>query len=210
VQMEPSPDADSVLDALTTPLLRLNAQGSVLFANAAMARSLGVSRRRLAGLHAAALEREGNQLATRLAQPQDAPARLRRVGLALPRGGALRLADLWLTRAYDALGLEAHPADGFPGDEPAQLLPWARAASLQGLAHELRKPLLGIKGAAQLLARRVDADARELTGIIESEVQRLATLVDGLLNPAPPQAFTEVNIHAVLERVLRLAESDEI
>jgi len=76
------------------------------------------------------------------------------------------------------------------------------------LAHELRNPLLGIKGAAQLLARRVDADARELTGIIESEVQRLAALVDGLLNPAPPQAFTEVNIHAVLERVLRLAESD--
>lgn len=200
--------ADSVLDALTTPLLQLDAQGVVAFANAASARWLGGSRRRLIGLHAAALEREGNQLAARLAQPQDAPARLRRVGLALPGSDALRFADLWLTPAEDGLWLEAHPVDEFPGGDPAQLLPSALAASLKGLAHELRNPLLGIKGAAQLLARRVDADARELTGIIESEVQRLATLVDGLLNPAPPQAFAELNIHAVLDRVLRLAESD--
>ena len=181
--------ADPVLDALSTPLLQLDARGAVTFANAATARWLGVSRRRLIGLHAAALEREGNQLATRLARPQDAPARLRRVGLALPGSDTLRFADLWLTPADDGLWLEAHPVDEFPGDDPAQLLPSALAASLKGLAHELRNPLLGIKGAAQLLARRVDADARELTGIIESEVQRLAALVDGLLNPAPPQAF---------------------
>lgn len=200
--------ATSTLDALSTPLLRLDTQGMVVFANGAMARWLGVSRRRLPGLHAAALEREGNQLATRLALPQDTPVRLRRVGLALPGSEALRFADLWLTPADAGLWLEAHPVDEFPGDDPAQLLPSALAASLKGLAHELRNPLLGIKGAAQLLARRVDADARELTAIIESEVQRLAGLVDHLLNPAPPRAFASLNIHAVLERVLRLAESD--
>ncbi|WP_256645852.1 two-component system sensor histidine kinase NtrB [Thermomonas paludicola] len=200
--------ATSTLDALSTPLLRLDVQGMVTFANGAMARWLGVSRRRLPGLHAAALEREGTQLATRLALPQDAPVRLRRVGLALPGSEALRFAEVWLTPVEDGLWLEAHPVDEFPGTDPAQLLPSALSASLKGLAHELRNPLLGIKGAAQLLARRVDADARELTGIIESEVQRLSALVDGLLNPAPPQAFAPLNIHAVLERVLRLAESD--
>lgn len=199
---------DSALDALTTPLLRLDAQGVVLFANAALARWLAASRRRLSGLHAAALERESNQLATQLAQPQDAPVRLRRVGLALPGSDTLRFADIWLTPLDDGLWLEAHPVDEFPGDDPAQLLPSALAASLKGLAHELRNPLLGIKGAAQLLSRRVDAGDRELTAIIESEVQRLASLVEGLLNPAPPQAFAPLNIHAVLERVLRLAESD--
>src|SRR5690606_970576 len=208
VQMELPAADDSVLDALATPLLRLDAQGVVAFANTAMARWLGISRRRLSGLHAAALEREGNQLASRLPQPHEAPSRLRRVGLALPGSETLRFADLWLTPGEDGLWLEAHPVDEFPGDDPAQLLPSALAASLKGLAHELRNPLLGIKGAAQLLARRVDADARELTALIESEVQRLATLVDGLLNPAPPQAFAPLNIHAVLERVLRLAESD--
>ena len=206
--MEAYPADDSVLDMLSTPLLRLDAQGMVMFANTAMARWLGISRRRLAGLHAAALEREGNQLAARLAQPQDAPSRLRRVGLALPGSETLRFADLWLTPGEDGLWLEAHPVDEFPGDDPAQLLPSALSASLKGLAHELRNPLLGIKGAAQLLARRVDADGRELTGIIESEVERLSALVDGLLNPAPPRAFAPVNVHAVLERVLRLAESE--
>lgn len=206
--MEPLPVADHALDALATPLLRLDAAGTVAFANMAMARWLGVSIRRLAGLHAAALEREGTQLATRLAQPPDAPVRLRRVGLALPGSDALHFADLWLGPAEDGLWLEAHPVDEFPGTDPARLLPSALAASLKGLAHELRNPLLGIKGAAQLLARRVDADGRELTGIIESEVGRLSALVDQLLNPAPPRAFAAVNIHAVLERVLRLAESD--
>lgn len=206
VQMTPSDAA--LLDTLTTPLLRLDAQGVVTSANAAMGRWLGVSVRRLAGLHAAALEREGSQLAMCLALPAEAPVRLRRVGLALPGSEALRFADLWLAAVDDGRWLEAHPVDEFPGEDPAQLLPAALAASLQGLAHELRNPLLGIKGAAQLLARRVEADGRELTAIIEDEVQRLSDLVDHLLNPAPPRAFVALNIHAVLERVLRLAEAD--
>src|SRR3546814_5307792 len=78
-----------------------------------------------------------------------------------------------------------------------------------GLAHELRNPLAELKGAAQLLSRRADdAQARELTALIGSEVDRLAQLVDRLLSPAPPQPHAALNIHAVLERLLRLAESD--
>jgi two-component system nitrogen regulation sensor histidine kinase GlnL len=73
----------------------------------------------------------------------------------------------------------------------------------------LRNPLAGLKGAAQLLARRVDDEAsRELTGLIASEVDRLTGLLDRLLAPAPARPFEPLNIHAVLERVLRLAESD--
>jgi two-component system nitrogen regulation sensor histidine kinase GlnL len=73
----------------------------------------------------------------------------------------------------------------------------------------LRNPLAGLKGAAQLLARRVeDVSSRELTGLIESEVERLTQLLDRLLSPAPPRPHVPLNIHAVLERVLRLAESD--
>lgn len=198
----------TLLDTLTTPLLRLDVQGTVLFANTAMARWLGVSRRRLPGLHAAALEQEGHRLAERLVQPLETPLRLRRVGLALPGSETLQFADLWLNPSDDGLWMEAHPVDEFSDGDPQGLLPSALSASLKGLAHELRNPLLGIKGAAQLLARRVDGDALELTAIIESEVGRLSALVDRLLHPAPPQAFALLNIHAVLERVLRLAESD--
>ena len=90
-------------------------------------------------------------------------------------------------------------------------LPLAMAAALKGLAHELRNPLAGLKGAAQLLARRIDpADAagRELVGLVGSEVDRLTGLLDRLLDPAPPRPHVLLNLHAVLERVLRLAESD--
>lgn len=199
---------DSVLDELVTPLLRLDLAGGIRDANVAAAGWLGVSRRRLVGLHAAALEREGQGLAEVLAQSPEAPTRLRRIGLAFPGSDQLHFADLWLSSAEQGYWLEVHPVDEFPGSDPADVLPTALTASLKGLAHELRNPLVGIKGAAQLLSRRVDADSRELTGIIESEVERLAALVDGLLNPAPPRAFEPINIHAVLERVLRLAESD--
>ena len=199
---------DTAIDELATPVLRLDAAGAIADANAAAANWLGAGRRRLLGLLAAALEPEGDRLATSLAAGRDAPLRLRRVAMAFPAATPWRFADVWLVPRADGYWLEAHPVDEFPGEDPAQLLPAALSASLKGLAHELRNPLAGIKGAAQLLARRGDADSRELTGLIEAEVERLAVLVDRLLSPAPPRPFEPVNIHAVLERVLRLADAD--
>ena len=201
--------SQAVLDELATPVLWLDATGAIAGANVAATDWLGVGLRRLLGLAAGSLERDGALLAAALAQPQDGPTRLRRIGLAFPSSERLQFADLWLVPRTDGgHWLEAHPVDEFPGDDPALSLPSAMNASLRGLAHELRNPLAGIKGAAQLLARRGDEEARELTGLIEAEVERLAALVDRLLAPAPPRAFEPLNIHAVLERVLRLAEAD--
>ena len=207
--MPANPATDLPLDALATPIAWLAADGQVAGCNAAFAHWMGVGRRRLLGLPALALERDGSQLSDALVGTIDAPVRLRRVALAFPGSDSLRFADLWLGLSADGgYWLEVHPVDEFPGADPALLLPSAMSASLKGLAHELRNPLAGIKGAAQLLARRGDAEARELTGLIETEVGRLVALVDRLLSPAPPRAFEPVNIHAVLERVLRLSESD--
>ena len=171
---------DSVLDELATPVLRLDSHGRITDANAALAAWLGISRRRLPGLGATALERDGEQLAAALAHATDRVLRLRRVGLALPGQEPLRFADLWLTPAEPGWWLEIHAVDEFPGGAPADLLPAALSASLKGLAHELRNPLVGIKGAAQLLARRLDGPGRELTAIIESEVARSAKGGKGL------------------------------
>src|SRR3546814_2205167 len=94
--------------------------------------------------------------------------------------------------------LESHPVDEFPGEDPFAALPSALSAALKGLAHELRNPLAGLKGAAQLLARRAgDEQSRELTALIGSEVDRLAQLVDRLLSPAPPQPHAPLNTQAV-------------
>ncbi|MCJ0826220.1 ATP-binding protein [Luteimonas sp. 50] len=198
------------LDDLATPLAWAGADGMVVGCNPAFARWLGVAARRLQAVPLVALEVEGDGLARVLdgAAPQE-PVRLRRLPLAFP-GGAPRFADVWLG-ALEAGGwlLEANPVDEFPGEDPVAALPSALSAALRGLAHELRNPLAGLKGAAQLLSRRVDdAQLRELTGLIGSEVERLTQLLDRLLTPVPPQPHAPLNIHAVLERVLRLAESD--
>lgn len=207
------PDTAPALDQLATPVLWVDAEGRIAGANPACARWLGVSLRRLPGLPLAALEAEGDALARALADTGSDRefARLRRVAMAFPGTDAPRFADLLLSRREDGgWWLEAQPVEEFPGEDPAVALPSALSAALKGLAHELRNPLAGLKGAAQLLARRNrdDATSRELTGLIESEVERLAALLDRLLSPSPAKPFEALNIHAVLERVLRLAEND--
>jgi two-component system nitrogen regulation sensor histidine kinase GlnL len=205
-------DAAPALDQLATPVLWLDGDGRITGANPACARWLGVSLRRLPGLPLAALEAEGDALVRALGEAGSNRefTRLRRVPMAYPGTETPRFADLWLSRREGGgWWLEAQPVEEFPGEDPAVALPSALSAALKGLAHELRNPLAGLKGAAQLLARRSeDATSRELTGLIESEVERLAALLDRLLSPAPAKPFEPLNIHAVLERVLRLAEND--
>lgn len=199
------------LDALLTPVAWATADGHLQGSNAAFARWLGVSGKRLSGLPLVALEIEGDALAQALALGMTGESvRLRRLPLAFPGAIAPCFADLLIVaRAEGGWLVEAHPVEEFPGEDPALALPSALSAALKGLAHELRNPLAGLKGAAQLLARRIDdAEGRELTALIDSEVGRLTSLLDRLLAPAPAQPLAPLNIHAVLERVLRLAEND--
>ena len=199
-------------DGLTTPLVWARPDGRVADCNLAFARWLGVSRKRLLEQPLTALEIDGEALRhalRHLGDASDEPLRIRRLALAF-LGGEARFADAWLSRDADGLTrLEAHPVDEFPGADPSQAMPLALSAAFRGLAHELRNPMAGLKGAAQLLARRVsDAESRELVALVEAEVGRLGTLVDHLLSPQPPQPHRPVNIHVVLEQVLRLAEAD--
>ena len=196
---------------LSTPIAWLDDVGRVAGCNPAFAHWLGVSARRLIGVPLADLDAEGDRLATLLKRlPEHGNGlRIHRARLAFA-GGPEHFAQLWLS-AEDAGGsrLEAHPLDEFPGEDPATALPAALSAALKGLAHEVRNPLAGLKGAAQLLGRRLDGDDnRQLVELISDEVDRLATLVDRLLNPSPPQAFSPLNIHTVLERVRQLAETE--
>ncbi|MGB5323856.1 MAG: nitrogen regulation protein NR(II) [Pseudomonadales bacterium] len=82
-------------------------------------------------------------------------------------------------------------------------------ALLKGLAHEIKNPLGGLRGAAQLLAHEFnDASISEYTDIIIKEADRLRNLVDRMLGPHEPVEFREVNIHEVLERVTQLIEAE--
>jgi two-component system nitrogen regulation sensor histidine kinase GlnL len=81
---------------------------------------------------------------------------------------------------------------------------------IRQLAHEIKNPLGGIRGAAQLLERQLENDEqREYTDVIISETDRLAGLVNTLLGPGGPPNKQPVNVHELLEYVLRLIEAEE-
>jgi two-component system nitrogen regulation sensor histidine kinase GlnL len=88
----------------------------------------------------------------------------------------------------------------------------ATHALVRGLAHEIKNPLGGLRGAAQLLERQIKDDAlKEYTRIIIGEADRLQGLMDRMLGPNSLPVMQPVNIHEVLQRVreLVLAESGE-
>ena len=77
------------------------------------------------------------------------------------------------------------------------------------LAHEIKNPLGGLRGAAQLLDKQLDSDElHEYTNGIISEADRLAALVDTLLGPGGPPNKVDINIHELLEYVLRLVDPE--
>jgi len=80
---------------------------------------------------------------------------------------------------------------------------------IRQLAHEIKNPLGGLRGAAQLLSRQLDSeDLQEYTSVIISEADRLAALVDTLLGPGGPTNKQPLNVHELLEYVVRLVQAD--
>jgi two-component system nitrogen regulation sensor histidine kinase GlnL len=77
------------------------------------------------------------------------------------------------------------------------------------LAHEIKNPLGGLRGAAQLLERELlDPALREYTRVIISEADRLTNLLDSMLGPGRPPAKQLTNVHELLERVYHLLRSE--
>ena len=80
---------------------------------------------------------------------------------------------------------------------------------VRGLAHEVKNPLGGIRGAAQLLEKEFDTDdLKEYTEVIIGETDRLQKLVDDMLGPNRPLRKELINIHSVLERVRQLVKAE--
>ncbi|QIL90884.1 nitrogen regulation protein NR(II) [Microbulbifer harenosus] len=83
---------------------------------------------------------------------------------------------------------------------------------VRGMAHEVKNPLGGIRGAAQLLQRELkdldDDGLGEYTQIIIEEADRLRNLVDRMLGPRKPVKLQSVNVHSITERVAQLIEAE--
>ncbi|MDD0908838.1 PAS domain-containing sensor histidine kinase [Xylella fastidiosa subsp. multiplex] len=191
------------LENLCTPVAWGDAEGRVQGVNAAFAYWLGVSEKRLQQQTLEALEHQGNALSSFLNNDEHNVLHLHRFALGIP-GGTPSFAEGWLTRLEAGAWL-------LEAQDTLQALPNALSAAFKGLAHELRNPLSGLKGAAQLLARLVkhrDQEECDLVELIGAEIERLNTLLERLLFSAPARPHAQLNIHTVLERVLPLAETE--
>lgn len=111
-----------------------------------------------------------------------------------------------------SLLIELHPRDRYlriiKEEAQQQALDTSRAM-VRGLAHEIKNPLGGLRGAAQLLARELPAvELHEYTDIIISEADRLRDLVDRLLGSNKLPKLAPANVHELLEHVRRLVEAE--
>jgi len=85
----------------------------------------------------------------------------------------------------------------------------ATRALIRGLAHEIKNPLGGLRGAAQLLdSELADPEQKEYTRIIISEADRLKLLIDRLLRPSQELHKTYCNLHEIIEHVRKLVSAD--
>ena len=144
----------------------------------------------------------------------------RAVRLRLPHGGELQVdytvspytprSVARISAVPSGLIVEVSPADStaqIRRDEAQASIQESARQLLRGLAHEVKNPLGGVRGAAQLLERELPTEQlREYTRIIIDEADRLRDLVDRLLTTQQKPFYSEVNIHRVLERVLQLIE----
>lgn len=136
----------------------------------------------------------------------------RDVDLSNPKLGE-RIADVHLTPSEDGNVILLLQERGLAQRIDRQLLYRGAARSMSGmaavLAHEIKNPLAGIRGAAQLLEDAVPDSERSLTKLICDEADRIRALIDRMESFGDARALTRnpVNIHEVLDRVKRVAQT---
>jgi two-component system nitrogen regulation sensor histidine kinase GlnL len=208
-----TPPRFQAFDLLATPVAVMQGQGRVRFVNAALEDALGLSRRTLYDTHLPDYFVDPQPLIMALAGAQSNEfaalryeAQLRRLNHDEPLPVHVIVA---LTDLPDEVIVELLPVEQQTRQEREErLLDQAQANKelIRNLAHEIKNPLGGIRGSAQLLEMELDdKDLTEYTQVIIREADRLQTLVDRLLAPhRRPHVVGDVNIHEVCERVRAL------
>jgi two-component system nitrogen regulation sensor histidine kinase GlnL len=198
-------------EQLATPVLWVNSAGIIVNCNSAFSAWLAVGKRRLLGLTLNQFDQEAPRLQNVCQRNHTPQARIQAQRLHISYANSKELfADAIIVCQENGWRIEWHPRAEFEGDDPAVALPAAISVALKGLAHELRNPLAGLKGAAQLLHKKMvsQPQSQTLVALIANEVERLTHLIEQFINPAPPKVHATLNIHGVLETVRQLAAAE--
>ncbi|MBN8997007.1 MAG: nitrogen regulation protein NR(II) [Rhizobiales bacterium] len=209
--------APALLDALPHPVLMVDGTGNIVEANVAAESFFQASKTVLRRHPLAYFIPFGSPLLSLVDQVREraSPVNEYRVDIGTPRNGGERIVDIYaspVTEAQESVVIvlqERSMADKLD----RQLTHRGAARSVTGLAamlaHEIKNPLSGIRGAAQLLESSVDDNDRALTRLICDEADRIVKLVDRMevFSDERPIEREPVNIHSVLDHVRRIALS---
>ena len=209
--------AMAVLNAIQNPVVMVDANGHIAFANWEAEAFFGASATHLSRYRISTFIPFGSPLLSLIEQVRErrAPVNEYRVDLSSPRLGQEKLVDLYVAPVLSQPGnvvvvfQERSMADKID----RQLTHRAAARSVTGLAsmlaHEIKNPLSGIRGAAQLLETAVTDEDRALTRLICDETDRIVSLVDRMevFSDERPVDRQSINIHSVLDQVKAVAKA---
>ena len=207
-----------ILDRLSTGVIALDEHLRVIALNAAGQALLETSEARAIGSGASELVVDSQEWLDTLQQvlKTNAAKAARSVYLKLPSGQEIHV-DVIMTPALDgdtgfSLLVELMAVERLlkiSRDESQVTAQETSRAGIRGLAHEIKNPLGGVRGAAQLLARELpNEELTEYTRVIIQEADRLRDLVDRLLGPSRALELETLNIHEILEHVRGLINAE--
>ena len=213
----PPESADTVLNALPHPILMIGPDGKIVEANVAAESFFEVSMLLLRRHALRDLVPFGSPLLAQVEQVRNRGSAVNeyRVDLSTPRNPGERFVDLNVAPVPERPGhvvvmlQERTIADKMNRQLTHRGAARSVIALASMLAHEIKNPLSGIRGAAQLLEQSAADDDRTLTRLICDEADRIVKLVDRMevFADERPVEREPVNIHVVLDRVKKLALS---
>ena len=212
-----------LLDALSTGLVLLDAQLCVLYANVGAQDLLGVSLRQARGLPVRDLFAGAQPLIELLRRALEdnktcAGHEFALIPVAtLPAARAPAVVDFTVTPLEDEFQgrrlllelVDARARQRIARESELRSRTDGSRLMIRQLAHEIKNPLGGLRGAAQLLERELhDTALKEYTAVIISEADRLCSLVDAMLGPFGPPRTRLLSVHEICEYVYQLLRSE--
>lgn len=219
LHMSATTDSTRILDSLSTSVLIVDATASLLYLNVAAETLFGVSRNQLRGRPLTDIVVDASALNAVIERAKETwrPFSRRELAIRPVNGEGELIVDCTVAPFDDASAPSAVLIEITDATQHQRITRetalltqiGGSRAMIRQLAHEIKNPLGGLRGAAQLLARQLaDASMREYTSVIISEADRLVALVDTLLGPVHSPRKEPVNIHELLQHVGHLLAAD--